>query len=80
MDMQKELAKIRAREAEAVKDPRVKALRVIDMLTCNDEFENDKLLSAIYKVAHSASGICENPHEAWQKETADLYERLVQQI
>jgi len=76
--MEKELARIRAKEAGAVKDPKVKALRVIDMLTCNDEYENNKLLSDIYKVAHSASGICDNEHEEWQKETRELYEALSQ--
>ena len=76
--METELARIRAKEAEAVKDPKVKALRVIDMLTCNDEFENNKLLGVIYRVAHSASGICDNEHEEWQKETQELYENLSQ--
>ena len=79
VDMKNELERIRQREADAVKDPRVKALRVIDMLTCNDEFENDKLLRGMYKVAHSASGICDNEHEDWRQETNKLYKELAQQ-
>ena len=74
--MDRELAQIRARETKAVKDPRVKALRVIDMLTCDDEFADNKLLSTIYRVAHSASGICGNAHEDWQQEAAKLYDSL----
>lgn len=76
VDMKDELKRMRQKEAEAVKDPKVKALRVIDMLTCNDEFEDNKLLSTIYRVAHSASGICGNPHQDWRQEIDKLYNEL----
>ncbi len=74
--MKRELKLLRKREKLAVKDPKIKALQVIDMLTCNDDFNDDPLLSAIYKVAHSSSGICDNKHEDWQGETQKLYRKL----
>ena len=75
-NMKDELHRIRVAEKETVKDPKVKALCVIDMLTCNDDFGDHKLLSTIYRVAHSASGICGNEHQDWQKETQMLYRKL----
>jgi len=66
----------RKKESQLVKDIPIKALRVIDMLTCNDDFADNKLLSTIYRVAHSASGICDNKHEVWNEETEKLYKEL----
>lgn len=66
----------RAKERKLVKDPKVKALRLIDMLTCNDDYANNELLTIIYKIAHSAHGICGNPHDDWKQEMDDLYKRL----
>lgn len=76
INMEKWLEEHRGKERDLVKDPRVKALQVIDMLTCNDEFGNSKLLSTIYRVAHSATGICDNKHEDWLAETEKLYGEL----
>ena len=75
-DMKKWLREHRKKEKQLVKDPKIKALRVIDMLTCNDDFAEDKLLSTIYRVAHSACGICDNEHEDWQGQTEELYLEL----
>ena len=66
----------RAKEHQLVRSCPIKALRVIDMLTCNDDFSDNKLLSTIYRVAHSASGICDNPHKDWREETNKLYKEL----
>ena len=73
-----ELKKLQIRERKVVRNPRVKALCVIDMLLTN-ECSDDKLMSLIYKIAHSAAGICDNPHEDWKKETQTLYRRLKRQ-
>jgi len=74
--MRDELKEIQKRERRLIRNPKVKALLVIDMLLINVDCGDDKLLSTIYKIAHSASGICGNPHEDWKQKTQTLYRRL----
>lgn len=74
--MRRELADIRKRERKVVRTLKGKALRTIDMLTCNDDFKDNELLSLIYRIAHSASGVCGNSHEDWQKEIEKTYQSL----
>ncbi len=42
-----------------------KALEVIEAMTCNDDFAEDKLLSTIYMFSHIAVNRCKNKHEDW---------------
>lgn len=52
-----------------------KALMVIDGLLLLIEPE-DKLLGAIYRIAHAGLGHCPNPHEDWVKEIDDTFNAL----
>jgi len=75
-DIPKELKEMRKREAKVTRTLMGKALRTIDMLTCNDDFANCELLSLIYRIAHSASGVCLNPHESWREEIHKTYQAI----
>ena len=52
-----------------------KALMVIDGLVLAIEPE-DKLLGAIYRIAHAGLGHCPNPHEGWVKEIHETFNKL----
>lgn len=58
------------------KSIRMKALATIEMLTCNVDFNEDELLSAIYKYSHVGLGHCLNKHEDWVSELDEVYKRL----
>ncbi len=74
--MQAELDEVKRREGKASRTLKGKALCLIDMLTCNDDFSDNELLSLIYRIAHSAAGVCGNPHEDWQEEIHRLYRKF----
>lgn len=54
-----------------------RALILLDHLLCNDNFEDNKFLCLLYRIAHSASGVCGNKHEDWVVETEKLYKEFV---
>jgi hypothetical protein len=53
----------------------MRALLVIEGLTI-EASDNDKRAAAVYRVAHTASGHCKNPHEDWQAEWEQLEKEL----
>ena len=67
------LKKHRKRERLCVRTLKGKALFVIDHLLNESE---DKMLRQIYRIAHSATDVCENPHEDWKAETDELYKKF----
>ena len=71
------LEKMQVKETRLIKDKKVKALRVIDMLITNTGKEENELLSLIYRISHSASGICNNPHKDWIAEIDSVYDKLM---
>ncbi len=69
------LKKSRKRERQCARTIKGKALLVIDHLLSLDESE-DRRLCQIYRIAHSATGVCLNPHKEWKKDIDDLYDKL----
>ncbi len=53
-----------------------KALKVIEILTCNDDFTGNKRLEAIYKFSHIGVGHCLAKHRDWEEELNLMYEKL----
>lgn len=64
------------RKMRPVKTLPAKALRVIEEITCNDDFSDNSVLSACYRYSHVAIGHCLNKHEDWAKELEDTYAAL----
>lgn len=59
-----------------------KALEVIEVLVCDDEYgmredPDAKLLTTIYTYVHIANGRCGNPHEDWVAELEDIYSGML---
>ena len=66
----------RKREKRCARTLKGRALLVIDHLLAEVESE-DKLLSVLYCIAHSATDVCENEHLDWKLETEELYQKLI---
>jgi len=54
----------------------LKALKVIEHLTCNDDFSDNKLLGAIYIFSHIAVASCQNEHKDWVAQLDKAYDAL----
>lgn len=52
-----------------------KALTIIDMIAgeAGENRGNDKEMDTIYRLAHSALGKCNSPHEDWKEEIKRKY-------
>lgn len=74
-EMSAELIRLRHREHLCARTFKGKTLLVIDHLLANIESE-DKLLNKLYRFAHCATGICDNPHPDWIKEVEETYQAL----
>jgi len=75
-NMQEWLTKQRHKEKLCTRTLKGKALLCIDHILSNIESE-DPLLGKLYRIAHCAIGVCENPHEDWIKEVNETYESFV---
>jgi len=51
-----------------------KALRIIEDITCNDDFNDNPTLVNCYKYSHVANGHCNNEHLDWIKELESIYQ------
>ena len=69
------LTKHRKRRQRCAKTLKGRALIVIDEILSNLESDNP-LLERLYRLAHCATGVCENPHEDWVAEVNDLYDKI----
>lgn len=67
------LAQRRKRKARCASTLQGKALLVIDHLLSESD---DPMLGRIYRIAHTAAGVCNAPHGDWEKEIHNLYEEL----
>ena len=67
------LAQHRSREARCARTLKGKALLVIDHLLSESD---DPMLGRIYRIAHTAAGVCNAPHKGWEKEIHDLYDKF----
>ena len=76
MTNDKWLLENRKREKVCGKTLKGRALLVIDELLSEIGVE-DPLLVKIYCIAHSATGVCENEHLDWKRETEELYQKLI---
>ena len=65
----------RKREKKIAETVMGKALITIDKLASLDESE-DPRISLIYRIAHSASGLCESNHKDWLIELDKIYKEL----
>ena len=73
--VRQELERLREAERICAQTPQGKALLVMDhILTVIDT--RDPFLNTLYKIAHSATGVCGNPHEDWKRETNELYDKI----
>lgn len=65
-------------EAREPKNPTLKdkALYVIETVSMGYFTPCEKVLTACYKYAHVARGVCLNPHEDWKKELEEAYKRM----
>lgn len=75
-EMKVELKRSQITEARCARTIKGKALLTIDHILVNIESE-DPLLCKIYRIAHSATGTCGNPHKDWLEETNKTYQTLV---
>lgn len=71
---QKWLEAYRKREKRCARDLKCRALLCIDHLI--PEFESTPLLDKIYRIAHSATDVCDADHEDWVKEINETYKKL----
>jgi hypothetical protein len=72
---------IRTVNEEAKKDPRNRALMVIETL-CGEDFiytDIEKLRSDIYRIAHSGIVPRTCNHDSWVEETEKLFERFAKE-
>jgi hypothetical protein len=70
----------RARAGKSIKD---KALQVIEVITCNDDFALSKspyakLLVKIYTYSHVANGTCGNEHKDWVEGLNEVYTSMLE--
>lgn len=75
MKTDKWLKNHRKREKKIASNVMGKALITIDKLISIDE-PTDKRLGLIYRIAHSASGLCEANHKNWLDEIDEVYNSL----
>ncbi len=73
--MGKWLTEQRARENRHARTLKGRALLTIDHILTNIGSE-DEVLSKLYRIAHCATGVCQNPHEDWVRELNETYKSL----
>jgi len=76
MTNDKWLLECRKREKRCGRTLKGRTLLAIDYLLSEIGSEGP-LLTKIYRIAHCATGVCENEHLGWKQEAEELYQKLI---